>query len=255
MHIDDSPNFSLSANFTDINTIIRHLNSAKKPLGMALFLPIVLVISSFITIDKTPYQRHTGILGGPLANAETILSTDNTAMLVSATSPIQLQAEDISPATAGVQQEGMETAMLSGSEQSAKSEKTTQQLPVAPAPESGPDLGGYFSMPAQGFNWGKLHPHNAVDIANACGTSIVASANGMVNEVSLDDWNGGYGHYVLIAHPNGTKTRYAHMEKISVSVGLYVKQGEILGTMGRTGDATGCHVHFEVLGAVNPFAK
>jgi len=75
----------------------------------------------------------------------------------------------------------------------------------------------------------------------------------MVNEVSLDDLSGGYGHYVLIAHPNGTKTRYAHMEKISVSVGLYVKQGEILGTMGRTGDATGCHVHFEVFGAVNSF--
>lgn len=118
-----------------------------------------------------------------------------------------------------------------------------------------PDLKGYFMQPAEGFNWGVLHPHNAVDIANVCGTPIVASAEGLVVDVSLDSWSEGYGHNIVIEHPNGVKTRYAHLDKVFASLGDYVKQGEQIGTMGQTGDATGCHVHFEVLGAVNPFAR
>jgi len=118
-----------------------------------------------------------------------------------------------------------------------------------------PNLSNYFVRPADGFNWGKLHPQNAVDIANACGTPVEASAEGLIIDASIDDWSYGYGHYIVIEHPNGTKTRYAHLDKLFVSIGDYVKQGEALGTMGQTGDATGCHLHFEVEGAKNPFAK
>jgi murein DD-endopeptidase MepM/ murein hydrolase activator NlpD len=118
----------------------------------------------------------------------------------------------------------------------------------------------YFRAPADGFNWGKLHNYNAVDIANVCGTPIVAPADGIVvNDENFGDgsgdWNGGYGHFVLLEHPNGTKTRMAHLDTISVSVGDLVKKGQQLGDMGQTGDATGCHVHFEVIGAPNPFVK
>ena len=118
-----------------------------------------------------------------------------------------------------------------------------------------PDLKGYFIMPTYGFNWGILHDHNAVDIANNCGTPVVASAEGLVIDTASSGYNGGYGNYVLIEHPNGVETRYAHLESLSVSIGDYVKQGQQIGLMGKTGDATGCHVHFEVLGAKNPFAK
>jgi murein DD-endopeptidase MepM/ murein hydrolase activator NlpD len=118
----------------------------------------------------------------------------------------------------------------------------------------------YFKTPADGFNWGKLHNYDAVDIANVCGTPIVAPADGIVvNDENFgdgsSDWNGGYGHFVLLEHPNGTKTRMAHLDAISVSIGDMVKKGQQLGTMGQTGDATGCHVHFEVIGAPNPFVK
>ncbi len=125
-----------------------------------------------------------------------------------------------------------------------------------------PDFKNYFIKPADGFNWGKLHPHNAVDIANSCGTPVLAAAEGLViPDDNLGDgrggWNGGYGNFVLIEHPfgDGVKTRYAHLKEIVVSVGDYVKQGDTIGTMGDTGEATGCHVHFEVFGAENPFAK
>lgn len=125
-----------------------------------------------------------------------------------------------------------------------------------------PNYSSEFIMPANGYNWGILHHYNAVDIANSCGTPVVASAEGLVvpdDSIpnTLGGWNDGYGNFVLIEHPFGgnVETRYAHLQSISVSIGDYVKQGQVIGLMGETGDATGCHVHFEVIGAQNPFAK
>lgn len=125
-----------------------------------------------------------------------------------------------------------------------------------------PNYNSSFAMPANGYDWGILHHYNAVDIAASCGTPVKASAEGLVvPDDSFGDgtsgWNGGYGEFVLIEHPFGdsVRTRYAHLEKVLVSIGDYVQQGQIIGLMGQTGDATGCHVHFEIYGAQNPFAK
>ena len=121
-----------------------------------------------------------------------------------------------------------------------------------------PNLAGYFSIPTTGWNWGQLHNYNAVDIANACGTPVYAAAEGLVAEAFSGNWNDGYGTYILIEHPNGTKTKYAHNEKNLVSIGDYVLKGDQIGTIGNTGlthGPTGCHLHFEVMGARNPFAK
>jgi murein DD-endopeptidase MepM/ murein hydrolase activator NlpD len=121
-----------------------------------------------------------------------------------------------------------------------------------------PTLRGFFTLPAKGWNWGKLHETNAVDIANACGTPVFASAAGVIVDESSDDsWNSGYGNFILIEHENGIRTRYAHTSKNLVSVGDVVAQGSkiaLLGNTGNTEGVTGCHVHFEVLGAKNPFA-
>ncbi len=121
-----------------------------------------------------------------------------------------------------------------------------------------PDLTGYFVLPTTGWNWGRLHSVNAIDIANACGTSIYAAAEGLVIDEKSYGWNGGYGHYVDIEHPNKAVTRYSHTEKNIVSVGDYVLQGDLIAYIGNTGNThgpTGCHLHFEVYGARNPFAK
>lgn len=131
--------------------------------------------------------------------------------------------------------------------------------PVAYAPEKNlPAMAHYFALPARGWNWGALHFNNAVDIADNCGSPIYASAEGLVTEVSDEGyWNDGYGNLVVVEHPNGTKTRYAHIEKSLVKIGDYVSQGDKIATIGNTGNThgpTGCHLHFEVEGAQNPFA-
>lgn len=121
-----------------------------------------------------------------------------------------------------------------------------------------PRLNNYFKLPARGWNWGKLHHYNAVDVAAPCGEPIYAAAEGLVVESSGNNyWNDGYGNYILIEHPNGTKTRYAHTLKNFVVQGDYVLQGEEIALIGKSGKIdgfSGCHLHFEVYGAQNPFS-
>lgn len=120
------------------------------------------------------------------------------------------------------------------------------------------DVRYYLTLPTRGWNWGNLHYNNAVDIANSCGSSIYAAQEGLVIEESGENnWNDGYGNYIVLEHPNGIKTKYAHNKKNLVKVGDYIPQGvEIaeIGNTGKTHGVTGCHLHFEVIGAKNPLA-
>ncbi|MFC1595182.1 peptidoglycan DD-metalloendopeptidase family protein [Patescibacteria group bacterium] len=118
----------------------------------------------------------------------------------------------------------------------------------------GSDLGSYFIRPIDGGKKSQgLHGYNAVDLATYCGAPIRASASGNVITARNIGWNGGYGSYVVIGHPNGTQTLYGHMGSVLVGKGWYVVKGQTIGTVGSTGRSTGCHVHFEIRGAKNPF--
>lgn len=98
-----------------------------------------------------------------------------------------------------------------------------------------------------------IHGYNGVDLAAPIGTHIRAAAGGTVIVAKTSGWNGGYGLYVVIRHPNGVQTLYAHMSKVAVTVGQQVAQGELIGYVGSTGRSTGPHCHVEVRGARNPF--
>jgi murein DD-endopeptidase MepM/ murein hydrolase activator NlpD len=96
----------------------------------------------------------------------------------------------------------------------------------------------------QGFHSG----HYALDIANRNRGPIFAAAAGKVVKASYG-WNGGYGNVIIIDHGNGMQTLYGHNEKLYVTEGQYVEQGQTISWMGNTGrvyGATGIHVHFEV---------
>ncbi len=111
-----------------------------------------------------------------------------------------------------------------------------------------------FSHPAPGsIKTQGIHGYNAVDLAGGSGSAIRAAAGGEVVVAKASGWNGGYGNYIVIRHPNGTQTLYAHLLNVSVGVGNFVSQGEVIGGMGNTGRSTGTHLHFEVRGGLNPF--
>ena len=118
-----------------------------------------------------------------------------------------------------------------------------------------PNLNEYFALPAVGFNWGRIHGRNGVDVANSCRTPIYAAADGKVTLALGSGWNGGFGKFVKLVHANGTETLYAHLSKLVISTGEQVLKNQQIGLMGSTGRSTGCHLHFEVHGARNPLAK
>lgn len=133
---------------------------------------------------------------------------------------------------------------------------------IATVPSSGginryanlPDAGGYYIRPIQGGRKSRgIHGYNGVDLANSCGLPVFASAEGQVLISRSSGWNGGYGEYVAVSHSNRTQTLYAHLSQVFVVMGQRVSQGTVIGAIGSTGNSTGCHLHFEVRGARNPF--
>jgi murein DD-endopeptidase MepM/ murein hydrolase activator NlpD len=94
------------------------------------------------------------------------------------------------------------------------------------------------------FGWRYGRMHAGIDLAAPTGTDILAANNGVV---VFSGWQGGYGRTVIIDHGNGKQTRYAHCQRLMVSQGQRVRQGERIGLVGNTGHSTGSHLHFEVL--------
>lgn len=132
--------------------------------------------------------------------------------------------------------------------------KGTSSNIASKSPSKVPNVAGYFVNPVPGAvkSRGVKPGHKGVDLAAPTGTKIRASADGIVL-IARNGYNGGFGNYVVVQHPNGVKTLYAHMSKLGTSPGAKVSQGETIGYVGNTGRSTGPHLHFEVLGAKNPF--
>ena len=117
-----------------------------------------------------------------------------------------------------------------------------------------PEFVGYYLRPIIGGRKTQgIHGYNGVDLAISCGQPVLATAPGQVIISKSTGWNTGYGKYTAISHPNNTQSLYAHMSKVFVEVGQAVTQGDAIGLIGSTGRSTGCHVHFEIRGARNPF--
>jgi len=85
----------------------------------------------------------------------------------------------------------------------------------------------------------KLRPHKGTDFAAPLGTPILATADGTVTK---SEHRGGNGNYVKIKHNSTFETQYLHMKKRNVRVGEYVRQGDVIGWIGMTGNTGGPHV-------------
>lgn len=132
----------------------------------------------------------------------------------------------------------------------APSKQSAQQVKEAAS------AGFIFPLPAGswrvGAYYGDGRGHKGVDLCASGGTSIFAAAEGRVVHAG---WKGDFGYCVIIEHPNGLRTLYAHARQVCCSVGDTVSQGEIIALVGTTGQSTGNHLHFEVISGgrrVNP---
>lgn len=97
--------------------------------------------------------------------------------------------------------------------------------------------------------------HDGIDLAAPLGTEIYAAHKGRV--IFAGQKYRGYGRMVILKFDNSYATLYAHLHRVNVKRGQIIDAGEVIGTMGRTGRATGVHLHFEVLRnkvPVNPLA-
>ena len=115
----------------------------------------------------------------------------------------------------------------------------------------------YFVQPVIGpitsrFGYRRYRFHYGTDLDLVTGDPVKAAMDGMVRITTYDR---GFGRVIVIRHPNGLETVYAHLSKIKVDTNQIVKAGEVIALGGNTGRSTGSHLHFEVryLGkAINP---
>jgi murein DD-endopeptidase MepM/ murein hydrolase activator NlpD len=121
-------------------------------------------------------------------------------------------------------------------------------------------LGEAFIYPVRGrissqFGWrkdpftGQRRFHNALDIAAPAGTPIKCTRDGKVTVVGYSRM---FGKYIIVAHPDGYQSLYAHMSVTSAERGERVRQGDVLGKVGTTGHTTGPHVHFAIYKNTRP---
>lgn len=97
----------------------------------------------------------------------------------------------------------------------------------------------------RGYRW-----HYGTDLDLETGDSVKSAFDGVVRICAWD--GGGYGNYILVRHYNGLETVYGHLSKILVTVGTFVKAGQLIGYGGSTGHSSGSHLHFEVRYQGNP---
>lgn len=95
--------------------------------------------------------------------------------------------------------------------------------------------------------------HSGVDLGATSDRNVYANSEGTVEQIQTGYGNAqgsngmaSYGNMVLIKHPNGMKTRYAHLDQVDVRVGQHVYAGQKIGVQGNTGNSYGTHLHYEV---------
>jgi len=103
-----------------------------------------------------------------------------------------------------------------------------------------------FGVRINPFHKGNYH-HDGIDIALPKGTEVLAAGHGRVSYFSNSNLEAGFGNYVEIDHGNGVITRYSHLEKISVSWGQRITQGQVIGWSGSSGGSVAPHLHYEVI--------
>jgi hypothetical protein len=185
-------------------------------------------LTEMANLDKGEFNFDSPpAVGGPEGLVEgAVGSTDLTAMLDDLTRQIKDRERQLS-----VLESMISTRNLS------------RQIVPGGRPVTQGWISSYFGHRADPFT-GRKAFHRGVDFAGPAGSQVVAVASGVVTYTKE---RFGYGKTVEINHGNGYVTRYAHNQRVLVSVGATVQKGQPIALIGSTGRSTGPHLHFEVL--------
>jgi murein DD-endopeptidase MepM/ murein hydrolase activator NlpD len=168
----------------------------------------------------------------PLTNRDAVVSRDSRrdARADAANQELIEAAE----AQAEQQQEALEQLAQTAEEQAAKIKENQWVLPLDSYRISA-------TFGASSYLWSSVH--TGLDMSAPSGTPIRAIANGVITETGYD---GSYGNKTVLTLDDGTELWFCHQTSIDVSVGDTVRGGEVIGTVGSTGNSTGPHLHLEV---------
>lgn len=144
-------------------------------------------------------------------------------------------------------------------DQSAAAPKAQEEIKTASVPETQITARPQVEAEAQGFRWPvsgrlvqdfKASKNTGINIEAPEGTSVKAADSGTV--IYTGNAVEGYGNLVLIKHPNGYVSAYAHLRDISVSKGANIRRGEQIGSVGLTGSVARPQLHFELRKGATP---
>lgn len=158
-------------------------------------------------------------------------------------------AEPVAPAAEPVAPEFSADLMADAAEEAKRIEIKREKRARARAQRSSGDMFTptrnykYSATFGQAGGWSSGH-HTGLDFAAPTGTPVFAALAGKVLQ---EDAGGAYGNHIVVRHDNGVKTLYAHLTSTKVRPGDRVLRGELIGTVGSTGNSTGPHLHFEVI--------
>ncbi len=146
-------------------------------------------------------------------------------------------------------QSAIETTLRNAQPEMLRNAVQPEPSAVEPQPERhadhAPRLTSAFGWRTDPFT-GREKFHRGIDLAAAYGQDVQAARAG---RVAVSGAQGGYGTTIVIEHPDGTRSRYAHLSATLVEPGTMVEAGQLVGRAGNSGRATGTHLHFEVTGA------
>ena len=112
----------------------------------------------------------------------------------------------------------------------------------SPVPVAAQQVTSEYGTRSDPFHGGR-RAHNGIDMAAPYGTPVYATGDGWVERANT--W-GSYGLIIVVRHPSGHETRFAHLSAILVEAGQRVRKGQMIGKIGSTGRSTGNHLHYEV---------
>ncbi|KKP36220.1 MAG: Peptidase M23 family protein [Candidatus Peregrinibacteria bacterium GW2011_GWA2_33_10] len=196
------------------------------------------VIASRYKIDSTKVREYNNIQNDIIQIGQILVLPDAKPIIIQAPRIIaQNPTRPVQKAATGGGAKTVETDSGTVSEL-----PSVTNVPVA--------TGGKMTFPTTGkITQGYHKYHLAIDVSERSMPSIWSAKAGTVKLAAYSGWNGGYGKYVIVDHGNGLQTLYAHMNKVYVTEGQSVSEGQVLGQMGNTGrvyGVTGIHLHFEV---------